>query len=241
MDEEKAETEPGHRHISHLFALFPGKLITAASPEAMVESAMRHVRILESEGFYDTVISLKASTVSNTVEAYRTLSRMVDYPLHVGITETGSVERGIIKSAIGIGALLLDGIGDTLRVSLTDSPVREVETGLMILKALNLRNNDVEIISCPTCGRTRVNLMEAVQQVEQRVHRNRGYLKIAVMGCAVNGPGEAEDADIGIAFGASNGLIFKKGQKWKNGPMPEILNDLITEANAMIEANETDR
>jgi len=128
-----------------------------------------------------------------------------------------------------------------LRVSLTDSPVREVETGLMILKALNLRNNDVEIISCPTCGRTRVNLMEAVQQVEQRVHRNRGYLKIAVMGCAVNGPGEAEDADIGIAFGASNGLIFKKGQKWKNGPMPEILNDLITEANAMIEANETDR
>lgn len=211
----------------------------AASPEAMVESAMRHVRILESEGFYDMVISMKASTVSNTVEAYRILSRMVDYPLHIGITETGSVERGIIKSAIGIGALLLDGIGDTLRVSLTDSPVREVETGLMILKALNLRNNDVEIISCPTCGRTRVNLMDAVREVEARVHRNRGYLKIAVMGCAVNGPGEAEDADIGIAFGASNGLIFKKGQKFKNGPMHEILNDLIAEANAMIESNET--
>lgn len=206
----------------------------AASAEAMVESAMRHVRILEAEGFYDTVISLKASTVSNTVEAYRMLSRMVDYPLHIGITETGSVQRGIIKSAIGIGALLLDGIGDTLRVSLTDSPIREVETGLNILKALNLRNNDVEIISCPTCGRTRVNLMDAVQQVEQRVHHDRGYLKIAVMGCAVNGPGEAEDADIGIAFGASNGLIFKKGKKFKSGPMPQILDELIAQANAML-------
>ena len=131
--------------------------------------------------------------------------------------------------------MLLDGIGNTLRVSLTDSPVREVETGLMILKALNLRKDDIEIISCPTCGRTRVDLMKAVSYVEEHVHRNAGYLRIAVMGCAVNGPGEAADADIGIAFGASNGVLFKNGQKFAAGAMPEIMTRLVDEANTMLE------
>lgn len=205
-----------------------------ASPKAMVESALRHVRILEGEGFYDTVISLKASTVEDTVRAYRMMSEISDYPLHVGVTETGSVSEGIIKSAIGIGSLLLDGIGDTLRVSLTDDPVREVAVGKQILRALHLLSDDIEIVSCPTCGRTRVNLMDAVHEVETRLPRNQGYLKVAVMGCAVNGPGEASDADIGIAFGPDNGVIFKKGVKFCSGKMPEILNRLVAEASAML-------
>lgn len=211
-----------------------------ATPDAMLESALRHVRILEGEGFTDIVLSLKASTVSDTVEAYRKASRTVDYPLHIGITETGNVEQGIIKSAIGIGALLLDGIGDTLRVSLTDDPVREIAVGKQILRALHLAKDDIEIVSCPTCGRTRVNVMDAVRDVEKRMPRNRGYLKIAVMGCAVNGPGEASDADIGIAFGDGNGVIFKKGEKLTSGRMPEILDRLIAEATAMLESNNQD-
>lgn len=205
-----------------------------ASPKAMVESAMRHVRILEKEGFYDTVISLKASTVPNTVEAYRMLDSMVDYPLHIGITETGNVSDGIIKSAAGIGSLLLAGIGSTLRVSLTADPVREVEVAAQILKAVGLRKDDIEIVSCPTCGRTRVDLESAVALVNEKVNHNRGYLKIAVMGCAVNGPGEASDADIGIAFGSGNGVIFKKGERFAHGLMPDILETLIKEANSML-------
>ena len=205
-----------------------------ASPEAMVESAMRHVRILENEGFYDTLISLKASTVEGTVAAYRRISALTDYPLHIGVTETGSVDEGIIKSAIGIGALLLDGVGDTLRVSLTDDPVREVVVGRQILKALHLQNDDIEIVSCPTCGRTRVDLMKAVSEVEKRLPRNAGYLKVAVMGCAVNGPGEAADADIGIAFGPGNGVIFKKGVKLCSGELPGILDVLVKEATALL-------
>ena len=205
-----------------------------ASPKGMVESALRHVRILEDAGFYDTVISLKASTVEDTVAAYRMMSGLVSYPLHIGVTETGSVNEGIMKSAIGIGSLLLDGIGDTLRVSLTDDPVREVEVGRQILRCLHLLKDDIEIVSCPTCGRTRVNLMEAVKQVESRLPRNQGYLKVAVMGCAVNGPGEAADADIGIAFGPDNGVIFKKGEKFCSGRMPEILDRLVAEAQAML-------
>ncbi len=205
-----------------------------ASPEAMVESALRHVRILESCGFTDIVLSLKASAVADCVEAYRRMARLTDYPLHIGITETGGAEMGVVKSSIGLGALLLDGIGDTLRVSLTDDPVREVELGLRILRALGLRRDDVEIVSCPTCGRTRVDLMTAVKEVSRRVPRNAGYLKIAVMGCAVNGPGEAVDADIGIAFGDGNGVIFRKGEKYKSGPMPEILDALIADATEML-------
>ncbi len=206
----------------------------AATPDAMVESALRHVRILENEGFSDIVLSLKASSVADTVEAYQKIAKVVDYPLHIGVTETGNPEQGVIKSAIGVGALLLDGIGDTVRISLTDDPVREVIVAKQILRALHLLNDDIEIISCPTCGRTCVSVQEAVAEVERRVLHNRGYLKVAVMGCAVNGPGEATDADIGIAFGNGNGVIFKKGEKYCSGDMPGILDTMIDEANRML-------
>lgn len=209
------------------------------SPHAMVESAIRHVRLLEAAHFHDIVISLKSSTVPTTVEAYRMLAAMVDYPLHIGITETGTVERGIIKSAIGVGALLLDGIGDTLRVSLTDSPVREVQIGLEILRALRLRNDDIEIISCPTCGRTRVDLMQIVDKLNAVLPHHQGYLRIAVMGCAVNGPGEASDADIGIAFGNGNGILFKHGEKWAHGPAEDMIALLVQESTAMLHSNRT--
>ena len=205
------------------------------SSKAMVESALKHVRILESEGFTDIVLSLKASTVKNTVEAYRMMAKTVDYPLHIGITETGSVQEGVVKSAVGIGALLLNGIGDTLRVSLTDDPVREVETGLQILRALHLREDDIEIISCPTCGRTRVDLMEMLSRLEKRLPRRQGYLKVAVMGCAVNGPGEAADADIGIAFGDGNGVLFEHGEKRMSGTTEVVMNALTERAAAMLQ------
>ena len=158
------------------------------SPQAMVESAMRHVRLLEAAHFSDIVISLKSSTVSTTVEAYRQMAKLVEYPLHIGITETGTPARGLIKSAAGLGALLLDGIGDTLRISLTDAPVEEVRAGVELLRALRLRRDDIEIISCPTCGRTRVDLMQAVKRVDAALPHGQGYLRVAVMGCAVNGP-----------------------------------------------------
>ncbi|MBQ3663911.1 MAG: flavodoxin-dependent (E)-4-hydroxy-3-methylbut-2-enyl-diphosphate synthase [Clostridia bacterium] len=208
------------------------------SPKAMTESALRHVRILEKAGFEDIVLSLKASTVRDTVDAYRMISGIVDYPLHVGVTETGEPESGIIKSAAGIGALLLDGIGDTIRVSLTDDPVREVTVAQKLLAALGLRRDDVDIVSCPTCGRTRVDLFEAVRYVNERLLHQKGYLKVAVMGCAVNGPGEAADADIGICFGKDNGVIFKKGVKYKSGQVPGIIDEMISEANRMIEGTD---
>lgn len=201
-----------------------------ATPEAMVESALKHVRILEDENFTDIVISLKASTVRDTVDAYRQMADRVAYPLHIGITETGNVEDGIVKSAVGIGSLLLDGIGDTLRVSLTDDPVKEVETGLRILRALHLKKDDIEIISCPTCGRTRVDVMHMVDVVAARLPRRQGYLKVAVMGCAVNGPGEAGDADIGIAFGDGNGILFEKGQKVAHGSAEDMVEQLLARA-----------
>ena len=206
-----------------------------ATPEAMVESAMKHVRLLEHEGFDDIVVSLKASTVRDTVEAYRCISKQIDYPLHIGVTETGNVADGIVKSSIGIGALLHDNIGDTLRVSLTDDPVREVEAGLRILRALHLRRDDIEIISCPTCGRTRVNIMEMVDRLSARLPRRKGYLKVAVMGCAVNGPGEAADADIGIAFGDGNGVLFQRGEKICSGKTDEIMDRLIQTATDMLQ------
>ena len=209
------------------------------TPQAMVECALKHVRILEDENFTDIVVSLKASTVKDTVDAYRMIAPQIPYPLHVGITETGSVEEGIVKSAVGIGALLLDGIGDTIRVSLTDDPVREVETANRILRALHLKKDDIEIISCPTCGRTRVDLMKMVELVGNRLPRRKGYLKIAVMGCAVNGPGEAADADIGIAFGHGNGLLFEKGQKIAHGTAEEMVELLIRKATERILAGES--
>jgi len=202
--------------------------------EAMIESALKHVAILEREGFTDIVLSLKASNVRDTVDAYRAVSKRVDYPLHVGVTETGDVTSGIIKSAAGIGALLLDGIGDTIRVSLTDDPVHEVETGLKILRAVGLLRDDIELVSCPTCGRTRVDVMKMVDAVNTRLPHKKGYLKIAVMGCAVNGPGEARDADIGVAFGDGNGILFEKGQQVYHGAADEVIERLIERANEML-------
>ena len=206
----------------------------ALSPEAMVESALRHIRLLEQQGFTDIVVSLKASDVTVMSKAYRTLSAIIDYPLHIGVTETGSVERGITKSCIGIGSLLLDGIGDTLRVSLTDDPVREVIVGKEILRSIGLLKDDIEIISCPTCGRTQIDLKSIVEDLEKRLPRNKGYLKVAVMGCAVNGPGEASDADIGIAFGKGNGVLFKNGRKLCSSDLPGILDLLVSEVNKML-------
>ena len=202
--------------------------------EAMIESALKHVALLEKEGFTDIVLSLKASNVRDTVDAYRAISKRVDYPLHVGVTETGDVASGIIKSAAGIGSLLLDGIGDTIRVSLTDDPVKEVETGLKILRAVGLRRDDVEIVSCPTCGRTRVDVMRMVELVNSRLPHKQGYLKVAVMGCAVNGPGEARDADIGVAFGDGNGILFEKGEKVYHGAAEDVVERLITRASEML-------
>ena len=201
---------------------------------AMVESALKHVAILEREGFCDIILSLKASSVRDTVDAYRAVRASVDYPLHIGVTETGDVDNGIVKSAAGIGALLLDGIGDTRRVSLTDDPIREVETGLRILRAVGLRRDDIEIVSCPTCGRTRVDVMKMVDAVNRRLPHKKGYLKVAVMGCAVNGPGEARDADIGVAFGDGNGVLFEKGEQIGNGPAEEMVERLIARAAELI-------
>ncbi|MCE5189211.1 MAG: flavodoxin-dependent (E)-4-hydroxy-3-methylbut-2-enyl-diphosphate synthase [Eubacteriales bacterium] len=206
-----------------------------ATTEAMVESALKHVSLLEREGFYDIVLSLKASNVRETVDAYRAIHERVEYPLHVGVTETGDVANGIVKSAAGIGALLLDGIGDTIRVSLTDDPVREVETGLRILRAVGLRKDDIELVSCPTCGRTRVNVMQMVDQVNRRLPHKKGYLKVAVMGCAVNGPGEAADADIGVAFGNGNGVLFEHGAQVYHGEAQEVVDRLILRANEMLQ------
>lgn len=210
-----------------------------ATTEAMVESALKHVVLLERFGFTDIVLSLKASNVRDTVDAYRAVSKRVDYPLHVGVTETGDVASGIIKSAAGIGSLLLDGIGDTIRVSLTDDPVREVETGLKILRAVGLRRDDIEIVSCPTCGRTRVDVMRMVEMVNSRLPHNKGYLKVAVMGCAVNGPGEARDADIGIAFGDGNGILFEKGEQVYHGAAEEVVERLIARASEMLLSNQS--
>ena len=187
----------------------------APTPEAMVESAMYHVRLLEKHDFNNIVISIKSSNVPRMMAAYRLLSQQCDYPLHVGVTEAGTYRMGLIKSGMGIGGLLLDGIGDTIRVSLTDEPEKEVLAGLDILRAAGHKVPGPEIISCPTCGRTNIPVANIAQQVEEELRR-RGFnrsIKIAVMGCAVNGPGEAREADIGIAGGKDEALLFIKGER----------------------------
>lgn len=212
-----------------------GAARTAADvADAMVKSALSYISTLESFGFYDTVLAMKASDLRVTVDANRKLATLCEYPLHIGVTEAGTRGIGTLKSAIGIGALLLDGIGDTLRVSLTGDPVPEVQAGIEILTALGLRKHDIEIISCPTCGRTFVDLEGAVEYVRARLPRNRGYLKLAVMGCAVNGPGEAQDADLGIACGKGNAVLFAKGQIIDNGDLYPMLDLLIEKANEML-------
>lgn len=197
------------------------------TPEALVESAFQHLELLEKQGFYDTCVSMKSSHVPNMVAAARLFRSKCDYPLHIGVTETGPVRQGLIKSAMGIGALLLDGIGDTLRVSLTDDPVEEVYAAKDILKAAGLRKEGVDIISCPTCGRTRIDLIGLVNQVDAALKDCQKPITVAVMGCIVNGPGEAREADIGIAGGDGWGMIFEKGQQVAKLPYDELLPELL--------------
>lgn len=201
--------------------------------EAMVESALNHVAILEKFDFYDTVISLKASDVHMTIKAYELISEKTDYPLHLGITEAGTVWSGTIKSAIGIGALLLKGIGDTIRVSLTGDPVEEIKVGRQILKSLGIIQNEVTIISCPTCGRCQIDLIKLANQVEDKVGKLKKPIKIAIMGCAVNGPGEAREADIGIAGGIDSALLFKKGEIIRKVKENEVIDVLLQEIEKM--------
>ncbi|MBQ5727480.1 MAG: flavodoxin-dependent (E)-4-hydroxy-3-methylbut-2-enyl-diphosphate synthase [Mailhella sp.] len=186
------------------------------TPEALVESALRHVRMLEERGFYDTKISLKSSSVLDTVAAYRLMSSRVDYPLHLGVTEAGTPMRGAVKSSVGLGILLFDGIGDTIRVSLTADPVKELGVAWELLRAVGLRKRGPEIVSCPTCGRTEIDLIGMAERVEEHIQSHpkaaESDLKVAVMGCVVNGPGEAREADIGLAGGRDKGVIFRKGQ-----------------------------
>lgn len=197
--------------------------------KALVESALRHVDILEKCGFYDTVISIKSSDVMMMIDAYRMISSNVDYPLHLGVTEAGTIMSGTIKSAVGIGTLLAEGIGDTIRVSLTGDPVEEVKVGRKILKSLGLIKDGVEIISCPTCGRTSIDLIKIANEVESKIADMDKNIKVAIMGCVVNGPGEAREADIGIAGGIGEGLIFKKGKIIKKVPENVLVNELIEE------------
>ena len=199
------------------------------TPEALVESALYHASLLEKYDFNDIVLSVKSSDVANTYAAYQYASQRCDYPLHVGVTEAGTARMGMIKSAAGIGGLLLSGIGDTIRVSLTDDPIAEVEAGLDLLHAIGLRSDRPRLVSCPTCGRTKIDLIGLAQQVEQRLNTVHKPITVAVMGCAVNGPGEAKEADIGVAGGDGEGLIFKKGRIICKVAQEQIVDALFRE------------
>lgn len=200
-----------------------------ATPEAMAESAFRHISLFEKCGFYDTVVSIKSSDVTKMVKAYTLVAENCDYPLHLGVTEAGTERSALIKSSIGIGSLLLNGIGDTIRVSVTDTPVKEVYAGFDILKALNMRVETPQIVSCPTCGRTKIDLVKLAGEVENAVRDIHKPIKIAVMGCAVNGPGEAREADIGVAGGDGCGIIFKNGEILRKVEEKDIVSELLKE------------
>lgn len=204
-----------------------------ATPQALVDSALYHAGLLERNDFHDIVLSLKASDVPTMVEAYRLAAKACDYPLHLGVTEAGTERMGLVKSAVGLGTLLMEGIGDTVRVSLTADPVREVRAAKDILTACGLRKEGAELISCPTCGRTRIDIMGLAAQVEPLLQAVKTPMKVAVMGCAVNGPGEARDADVGIAGGDGVGLLFKKGVVLRRVPENELLDALMAEVRAM--------
>lgn len=199
------------------------------TPEAMAESAMYHVRLLEKYDFDDIVISIKSSNVNNMIAAYKKVAEMCNYPLHLGVTESGTARMGLIKSSVGIGSLLTSGIGDTIRVSLTDDPVNEVFAGFDILKAIGMKNDTPSLVSCPTCGRTKIDLISLANEVEERLRDVKKSITVAVMGCVVNGPGEAREADIGIAGGDGCGLIFKKGEVLRKVPEDKIVEELIKE------------
>ncbi len=205
-----------------------------ATAEAMVESGMRHVHILEDLGFSDIIISLKASDVQRTVAAYRLMSEKVDYPLHLGVTEAGTPFGGTIKSAMGLGILLFDGIGDTIRVSLTAEPHEEVRVGWEILKSLELRKRGVNVVACPTCGRLDVdNFVEIVTEVERRLAHVEENLELSIMGCAVNGPGEAHDSQLGITFGRQVGMIFKNGVPMRRVAGADIIEEFVKEVEIL--------
>ncbi len=199
------------------------------TPKALCESALRHAALLEKFDFYDIVLSIKSSDVGTMIEAYEQTAEQCEYPLHLGVTEAGTERMGLVKSAIGIGSLLQRGIGDTIRVSLTADPVKEIAAGMDILKALGIRNAGPQFISCPSCGRAKIDLIGIANEVENRLKDYKKSIKIAVMGCAVNGPGEAREADIGIAGGDGVGLIFKKGQIIKKVPEEALIDSLIKE------------
>lgn len=201
--------------------------------EAMVESALGHIRILEELGYQEIKISLKASDVMKTVTAYRLLSERVDYPLHIGITEAGTTFSGTIKSSVGLGILLADGIGDTMRVSLTGDPLDEVRVGYEILKSLGLRQRGVNFVSCPTCGRCQINLIKVAEEVEHRLRGVDKQITVAVMGCAVNGPGEAREADVGIAGGKGEGLLFRHGEVVRKVPEDKLADALLEEISKL--------
>ena len=203
------------------------------SAEGMVESALDHARMLEELDFEDIIFSLKASSVPMTIEAYRIISKKTNYPLHLGVTETGTIFGGTVKSAAGIGCLLSEGIGDTLRVSLTGDPVEEVRVGIEILKALGLRKTGVEFVSCPTCGRTQIDLIKVANEVQERLVGCDKQIRVAVMGGAVNGPGEAREAVIGIAGGKGEALLFKKGEIIRKIPQDRIVEELLAEIDKL--------
>lgn len=205
----------------------------APTPQAMVESALYHASLLEKFDFTDIVISIKSSDVNTMISAYELAAEQCDYPLHLGVTEAGTERMGIIKSAIGIGSLLTRGIGDTIRVSLSDTPVKEVFAAFDILKAIGLKNDSPYLISCPTCGRTKIDLIGLAKKVEERLRDCKKPIKVAVMGCIVNGPGEAREADIGIAGGDGCGLIFKKGEILRKVPESELLDELMKEIDKL--------
>lgn len=208
------------------------KKYNGVTARAMVDSALRNIELLKSLDFHRIKVSLKASDVARTVEAYRLLSEQTDLPLHVGVTEAGSLYSGVVKSALGIGTLLAEGIGDTIRVSLTRDPVEEVRVGFEILKALGIRQRGPEIISCPTCGRCNIELFGIVDQVEKALLSTAAPIKIAIMGCVVNGPGEAREADIGIAGGDGTGILFRKGKVVKKFPQEKLVEVLMAEVAA---------
>ena len=194
--------------------------------EKMIKSALRHIEILEDLNFYDIKLSLKSSDVVTTIEAYKKVAAMIDYPLHLGVTEAGTLKAGLIKSSVGLGTLLSSGIGDTIRVSLTENPVEEVEAGFGILKSLNLRTRGINFVSCPTCGRTQIDLIGLAKKVEERFKNLDLPITIATMGCPVNGPGEAKHADFGIAGAINEGYIFKKGEIVARVPEADLINSL---------------
>ncbi|MBW1976493.1 MAG: flavodoxin-dependent (E)-4-hydroxy-3-methylbut-2-enyl-diphosphate synthase [Deltaproteobacteria bacterium] len=204
------------------------------TPSAMLETALDYIRLFENLGFRQMKISLKSSNVLDTISGYQMLSREVDYPLHLGVTEAGSLVSGTVKNALGIGTLLLKGIGDTIRVSLSSNPVDEVRAAYEILRALDLRHRGPEIISCPTCGRCEIDLLRLVKKVEKALAGIAASPKVAIMGCVVNGPGEAKEADIGIAGGRGQGILFKKGRLVKKVPEQELAETLVKEVRKMV-------